>query len=725
LKLNRELIAAPALAAAFVFFAPAGPAAAPPPSPATVLSHNIRISLDPGCHCVTGTDTVRLSGGAGEAILLLRSGSSLDRALMDAREVEFTTRKAPSDPENLNEIRLALPRPVRGDESPVEIELHFHGAFTDSKKASGFIKRGVAYVEDGVVDAKGVFLPSESYWYPQSAEGQTAFEVHATAPPGWTSVSEGEWVSHSDDGRRAVDGWKTNHPTDAVSLVSGNYRVRGSRAGAIETYTFFYNDDEALSTLYLERTAEYLRLYAPLLGEYPFTKFAVVEGFLPTGYGMPSFTLLGSAILRLPFIPETSLGHEIAHSWWGNSLYVDESRGNWAEAITTYTADYLFARHESADKAAAFRLDKLTGYRNFARESKIALSEFTDATTTESRAVGYNKGMMVFKMLEDLIGTEAFNDGLARLVRSRSFKPTTWDHIEAAFEAASGRGLKWFFEQWIERAGAPSLRLEDARAHTDGAAPYVSFRISQTQKAAPYSLRLPVEVELRDGHVVSRVVELEGRSREFSVPLPSPPASVEIDPEYETFRLLGPGEPAPSLASLLGDREAIIVIPDAGAAREAYLEVGEGLAEDFGLKVVDANAAAGVQYASRPLFLFGSPDENPLTRDALKYLPSGVSIDADSFTAGGVRYPLEENVVALAARDPRMPARTICFFMGKTGADRLRAEGARLRYLANNSYIVFMEGTGPDGRGRLVKGSLPGIKTLRYEFSPARSEHNR
>jgi len=53
-----------------------------------------------------------------------------------------------------------------------------------------------------------------------------------------------------------------------------------------------------LATRYLDATERYLALYEPMLGDYPFSKFALVENFWETGYGMPSFTLLGEQIIR-------------------------------------------------------------------------------------------------------------------------------------------------------------------------------------------------------------------------------------------------------------------------------------------------------------------------------------------------------------------------------------------------------------------------------------------
>ena len=94
----------------------------------------------------------------------------------------------------------------------------------------------------------------------------------------------------------------------------------------------------------------YIALYEELIGPYPFQQFSIVENFFPTGYGFPSYTLLGSTVIRLPFIIETSLGHEIAHCWWGNGVLVDDRQGNWCEGLTTYLADYLYKERTSEEE---------------------------------------------------------------------------------------------------------------------------------------------------------------------------------------------------------------------------------------------------------------------------------------------------------------------------------------------------------------------------------------
>ena len=57
--------------------------------------------------------------------------------------------------------------------------------------------------------------------------------------------------------------------------------------------------DEHLRELYTERTQHYIAMYEEMIGPYPYAKFATVENWFPTGYGMPSFTFLGDRVMEI------------------------------------------------------------------------------------------------------------------------------------------------------------------------------------------------------------------------------------------------------------------------------------------------------------------------------------------------------------------------------------------------------------------------------------------
>ena len=184
---------------------------------------------------------------------------------------------------------------------------------------------------------------------------------------------------------------------------------------------YLRSPDAALAERYLEATAHYVQLYSKLLGPYPYAKFALVENFWETGYGMPSLALLGPRVIRFPFILHSSFPHEILHNWWGNGVYVDHSAGNWSEGLTAYLADHL--AQEQRGRGAAHRRAALQKYASYVDAADdFPLSAFQGNHGEISEAVGYNKTLMFFHMLRQRLGDENFLAGLRRFAAQHQFR---------------------------------------------------------------------------------------------------------------------------------------------------------------------------------------------------------------------------------------------------------------------------------------------------------------
>lgn len=663
--------------------------------------HALDVKIDIPGRSISGTDRIAVvDRDSPVMVLVLRPGSEVTRVEGPAGDLPFDVR----DGSDFREITVLLPQ----DAAVREITVHFKGTFQSTSDAQGQVKRGVAYLDDGVIGEEGVFLPSSALWYPQAGGSFMVFEARVTMPEGFSSVMEGELSGRTEADGTVTERWVEWKPIDGIDLVAGRYAVTKEEHKGVGVYTYFFKDDPELSRTYIDKTKEYLDTYNELIGPYPFGKFAVVENFMPTGYGMPSFTLLGSAVIRLPFIPNTSLGHEIAHNWWGNSVFIDSTLGNWSEALTTFTSDYMYERRKGEAQARDFRAAKLRGYKAYAGKSQLSVGEFRDATGTGSRAVGYNKGIMVFNMLELHIGQTAFRDGLRRFYADNAFRRASWLDLQRAFEAASGQDLGWFFEQWLGRPGGPELTIAEAAARASGKKHQVKFRVEQA--GAPYRLDLPVRFETAAGPVW-KTFHIRKQSEEIAVELESRPVSMEIDPDYQNFRIFSDSEVPPTFAGLFGDRGALAVVPEDASGRARYLGPAQMLARDYGL-TVESDAEAGVTdiIRDRSALIFGGPGENRLYRLAAGQFSADAKIGEESFEVAGRSFPRKGSVLALAARHPHDPSKTLCLFMtdleGPAAADAAR----RLRHFTDSSWLVIT----PEGRAE--RGTMEGEKTLKRTF---------
>ncbi|MDP1717885.1 MAG: M1 family aminopeptidase, partial [Burkholderiales bacterium] len=382
----------------------------------------------------------------------------------------------------------------------------------------------------------------------------------------------------SDDRARYRATFEFNHPSDGIDLMTGPYTVREKLvprrdAPPLRLRTYFYRSLEPLAEAYLEDTRRYIELYAGQIGAYPFTGFSVVASPLPTGFGMPTLTYIGAEVLKLPFIRATSLGHEVLHNWWGNGVYPDYASGNWSEGLTTFMADYFYKERDSAAAAREMRLAWLRDFAAVPAGEHRALAAFRSRTHGAAAAVGYGKAAMVFFMLRDAIGEDAFSRGIRLFWAQHKFQVASWDDLRAAFERAAGRPLKPFFDQWLQRAGGPMPEIAEAAVqHANG---NTTLALTLTQSSPAYALRVPVEI-VAAGRSQTRVIEFGAERQTVELELDATPEGVRLDPDLRVWRVLAREQLPPILRQWIIARAPRLLIessePGAASAAQALAQ---------------------------------------------------------------------------------------------------------------------------------------------------------
>ena len=316
----------------------------------------------------------------------------------------------------------------------------------------------------------GSFLPASAGWYPDPGR-LFSYRVDVRVPPGQKAVATGNFVTESETAEGYHAQFAFPEAADGINLMAGPYQVSerllklGGRT--IRVRTWFHPELAEHAPAYLEDAARYIARYSALIGDYPFDSFGIVSSPTPTGFGMPGLTYLGRVVIRLPFIRATSLGHEVLHNWWGNGVYPDWRSGNWSEGLTTFLADYAYKEDEGPDAAREMRLGWLRDLIAVPPEADGPLKEFTSRHHGIASIIGYNKAAMVFLMLRDKIGTDAFERGLRLFWERHKFQIAGWQDLEAAFSTASGQSLAGFFDTWVNRPGAPEFTPQQIAADTD------------------------------------------------------------------------------------------------------------------------------------------------------------------------------------------------------------------------------------------------------------------
>ena len=196
---------------------------------------------------------------------------------------------------------------------------------------------------------------------------------------------------------------------------------------------------------------------------------------------------------------------------------------------------------------------------------------------------------MMDHMLRRKIGDDAFRQGLVGLYRDFRGKRAGFADLQHEFEAASQTDLGPFFQQWVQRTGAPSLGLEQVKVTQSADGLSVDGVLVQTQSEPPYQLEVPVTVLTSDGPVTVLVLTSEMR-RAFSIPVTGTPISLSVDPMFDLFRLLDPRETPASIGQIFGDERIVAVLPAAAteSKRNAYRQLMEAWRSDnHAIDIVD------------------------------------------------------------------------------------------------------------------------------------------
>ena len=570
-----------AAAAAALALAPAPPA--PAAAPIEGLHHELTLRLDPAAATLEAVDTIRLTGG-GEVSFRLGPQFAVDGLVVDGTE----TAVAPA----AGRWRVALG--AKGEHS---LTVRYHATLAAAPEG------GQADTALAFAGPEGSFLAAAAGWYPRFDDAAFTYRLAVEVPADQRALAPGRLLDEEEAGDTYRARFAVDVATDELIVIAGPYRISERRHGAIRVRTYFHPELAGLEDTYLTKTAAYLDAFAARIGPYPYSAFHVVSGPVPVGLGFPYLTYMGTAVLRLPFIPDTSLGHEVLHSWWGNGITVDYGGGNWAEALTTFMADYAFAEAKGAGEARAMRLRWLRDYAALAPARDRPLRGFTSRRHGAAQVIGYHKGAMLFVMLRDEIGARAFDQAIRLFWRDEKFRTAGWGDLRRAFERTSGRDLGRFFDQWLKRKGAPSLRLGGVASRARAGGFEVSFTLAQDRPA--YALSVPVVISTTAGPVRRRL-RLDDAKTRYVVASEAQPVAVAVDPDFEVFRLLAPGEAPPILREvMLAPEAAVVVAAGDAAAREAAQSLVAALLEGTARPLA---AGAGVP-AEVPLLVVGTTGE--------------------------------------------------------------------------------------------------------------------
>ncbi|WP_257160207.1 aminopeptidase N [Corynebacterium cystitidis] len=454
----------------------------------------------------TSTTTATFQSGSGDISIDLNVMSGSWQATLNDEPLDSLTFRV-SEGEHTLTVKATIPYSSTGE------GLH---RFVDPLDNKVYI-----YSQFEPADAQRVFACFDQ------PDLKATYQLSMTTPEHFTVVmNENVAVADSSCGTKTHTS-SIDYPlsTYLVAFIAGDY------AHAHDTYSDTIGDQEITIELGLYARASIMehldadRLFAEtkegfayyhdnFARPYPFTKYDQI--FCPE-FNIGAMEHVGAVTIRDEYVftseaspymyerrNETIL-HEMAHMWFGNlvtmqwwdDLWLNESFATWAAAITQAEAtayDTAWVTFANVEKAWAYSQDQLPSTHPISTDAP-------DVATAEQNFDGitYAKGASVLKQLQAFVGRDAFFAGVRAHFDNHAFANATFDDLLGALEAASGRDLSEWSQQWLKTTGISTLYPEI----TDDS--FVIVQESDVQRTH----RVGVGLYSHDGNAVTRTHHIE------------------------------------------------------------------------------------------------------------------------------------------------------------------------------------------------------------------------
>jgi aminopeptidase N len=394
------------------------------------------------------------------------------------------------------------------------------------------------------VTPQGSYLFYAARWFPfhDYAADRATYEIRLRVPKGETVAcfsdtpaaieEEVDPVTQEAYSRFTFSSLK---PVLPGSLAAGKYLIRSATVGGFVIDFYAKIGNESWTDRVDSVVGSHLEFYSSQFGSYPFGRRLMVvetdEETLDT-YSGPGIMFVSPRAINAGL--EERLAREVAYQWWGQTVGIRSfddtllTQGMAEFSTLLYLAvngtptQYQQALVAQLEKALAF--EQSSSIRN-------APSQLDDQSSA-FRSIIFHKGALVFNMLRQLMGSQAFDEMLRDYFTRFAGRNVTLDDFEQVASAAAGRDLRFFFGQWVDSTGVPEFRIDYRVLRTrDG------FRVPGTIRQDLDTFEMPIEIYLRTETGGERLtLPMQGTSVDFDLQATSMPLEVVVDPDAKILR---------------------------------------------------------------------------------------------------------------------------------------------------------------------------------------------
>ena len=375
-------------------------------------------------------------------------------------------------------------------------------------------------------------------WFPCYDEpwDKATSEMIVTVPSTLFCASNGTLVSTIDnaDGTKTYH-WNTRYPhtTYTISVAISDYAFfshwyHHAENDSMEMPYYVYPEKLSQAQISFANAPAMMTYFSAVLGQYPFIEEVYGTALSSIGGGMENFTCTtyGQALVTGDHTYDWVVAHEMAHSWFGNSVTLADWRDIWLnEGFATY-GDAMWHENIGGESSLAARMAQFR--TQYFQEDVVNRFSLYDPDNMWGATV-YQKGAWVLHMLRYVMGDSSFFDALRTYCQDFEYDNATTEEFKSVCETASALDLTNFFDEWVYQAGYPEYEYSWV-TYWDGIAHRLSLRVAQTQINAPvFTLPIECRVVFAAGDTLLRLPLIQA-AEDYQLTFAQEPIGFEFDP---------------------------------------------------------------------------------------------------------------------------------------------------------------------------------------------------
>jgi aminopeptidase N len=350
------------------------------------------------------------------------------------------------------------------------------------------------------------------YWFPcyDFPNDKATSELIATVKKNFVVISNGKLLSVSDDAKKGLRTyhWYMDKPHSSylISIVVGEYVKLQDYYLDIPLEYYVYKSNAKYAKLSFEKTPDIMKFFSEKIGyKYPYDKYAqtIVEDFVYGGMENITATTLTSSTIHderahLDVSSDGLVAHEMAHQWWGDLLTCRSWEHAWLnEGFATYfTALYFeYAKGKDEFQFNVYNMQRSARFADMTNKKPTVWNRYFDPTDVFGPHI-YQRGGAILNMLRFVLGDELFWKAINYYAHKYAFQNVETNDFKIAIEEATGYNLKWFFDQWLYKAGYP---IFEVKYSYDDSKKLLKLEVEQIQPGdslTPEVFKTPVDVEI-------------------------------------------------------------------------------------------------------------------------------------------------------------------------------------------------------------------------------------